>query len=140
MRDDLARAKRLDNSEWVYGQYLQRMDNHEEIMDAFIVLDAYEQIRYGQRHIYSILGKESYRVDHETMGYSTNRKDKNGNSVFTGDILNFDGTVFACYWDDGNLEFGLRNNKESIGMAYMAIYNAEVIGNIHDNPELLENP
>ena len=139
MLDGLVRAKRLDNAEWVCGQYLQRTDNHGEIIDAFIVLDAYEQIRYGQRHIYSILGKESYRVDHQTMGYSANRTDKNGKSVFTGDILNFDGTVFVCYWDDGNLEFGLRNSKESIGMAYMAIYDAEIIGNIHDNPELLEN-
>ena len=140
MLDGLVRAKRLDNAEWVCGQCLQRTDNHGEIIDAFIVLDAYEQIRYGQRHIYSILGKESYRVDHQTMGYSANRTDKNGKSVFTGDILNFDGTVFVCYWDDGNLEFGLRNSKESIGMAYMAIYDAEIIGNIHDNPELLENP
>lgn len=138
MREILFRAKRIDNGEWVYGYYLQRMNNQGQVIDSFIVVDAYEQIRYGQRHIYSILGKESYRVDHKTAGQFTNRTDKNGKAIFEGDVLSVGRTIFVCYWDDGNLEFALRNDKESIGMAYMTVHYAEVIGNIYDNENLVD--
>ena len=132
MRVMLFRGKRCDNGEWAYGYYFQRKDNKGQIIDAFIVGDAYENIRYGQRHIYSVLGRESYRVNHKTVGQSTNRTDKSGKTIFEGDILRLDNVVWVCYWDDGNLEFGLRNDQESIGMAYMAVYDAEIIGNIYE--------
>ena len=69
----------------------------------------------------------------DTIDYSTtNRTDKSGKTIFEGDILRLDNVVWVCYWDDGNLEFGLRNDQESIGMAYMAVYDAEIIGNIYE--------
>ena len=133
MREMLFRGKRCSNGDWVYGYYFQRMDIQGKIIDAFILVDAYENIRYGQRHIYSVLGRESYRVDHKTAGQCTNRTDKRGKIIFEGDILRLDDVVWVCYWDDGNLEFCLRNDQESIGMAYMAVHDAEIIGNIHDS-------
>ena len=76
-------------------------------------------------------------VDPETVGQFTGLKDENGKWIFEGDIVKTGGIAYGCRWDDGNFEFGLYNKKESFGIAY-ADLPISVIGNIHDNPELLE--
>jgi hypothetical protein len=122
MREILFRGKRYDNGNWVEGYLI-----HDEVCNTHIPYIGYlfgDDIDVAE----IILG---------TVGQYTGLTDKNGKKIFEGDALNIDGTVFICYWDDGNLEFGLKNKKESIGMAYMAVYDAEIIGNIHDNPEVL---
>lgn len=122
MREILFRGKRLDNCAWETGSLvIVRMDCHD-----------------AQYYIADKMTGYHTPVDPATVGQYTGLKDKNGKRIFEGDILCFDETVFVCYWDGGNIEFGLRNNEESIGMAYVAVYDAEIIGNIHDNPELLE--
>ena len=121
MREILFRGKRIDNGAWIEGD---------------LVYSVYKFVDYCVGKFGCALGM--HQVDPSTVGQFTGRSDKNGKKIFEGDILNFDGTVYICYWNNGNLEFGLRNNEESVGMAYMAVYDAEIIGNIHDNPELLE--
>ena len=113
MRNILFRGKRLDNGEWEYG-FIVKM------FGAYHIIDKDDE-------------NTAYEVIQETVGQYTGLNDKNGKRIFEGDILCFDETVFVCYWDGGNIEFGLRNNEESIGMAYVAVYDAEIIGNVHDN-------
>ena len=131
MREILFRGKRIDNGEWLEGSFLNDRDG------SFYICPAVSDISYGDGGNRRRIGCW-YKVDPSTVGQYTGLKDKNGKRIFEGDILCFDKTVFVCYWDGGNIEFGLRNNEESIGMAYMAVYDAEIIGNVHDNPELLE--
>lgn len=81
----------------------------------------------------------SFGVETETIGQFTGLTDKNGKKIFEGDILDvMHQGVFECRWDEGNFEFGLSNNKESFGIAYVSTNDIFVIGNIHDNPDLLE--
>ena len=112
MREILFRGKQKENDEWAYGFLV----SHKHIGDWVT----------------------AYPVDPSTVGQFTGLTDKSGKKLFEGDIIRAFGEIYACRWDDGNVEFGLSNKHESFGIAYVAGYDMEVIGNIHDNQELLE--
>ena len=125
MREILFRGKRIDNDEWVYGSFF--MDAREQFnglcgVDGFIRL--YDKAK----------GKmQMYEVDRETVGQYTGLKDKNGNKIFEGDILALrNGIPRVVSFEDG--AFVLENT--SIPMRFSNKF--DVIGNVHDNPELLE--
>ncbi len=118
MREILFRGKTTDRGEWVQGCYT-------------------ETLRYNNLHwIWN--GKNHFTVNPETVGQYTGLTDKNGTKIFEGDIIETKNGVYACFWDSCNFEFGVDNKKESFGIAYVPIKGLKVIGNIHDNPELLK--
>ena len=151
MREILFRGKNTDSGEWAEG-YLVQTQSHTYIIqpgwykdDLFISL-------------YNIIDE----VDPETVGQFTGLTDKNGKKIFEGDLLNgfqypfyrsesADHNYFAeVIWFTGNCAFGLYTHKHqtakvrgiSAGNAdFIEDFDSddwEVIGNIHDNPELLE--
>ncbi|MCM1328388.1 MAG: YopX family protein [Ruminococcus sp.] len=95
-----------------------------------------------------------YEVNPETIGQFTGLLDKNGNKVFEGDIVH--GNVFGddwigvIVWIDRIAGFGVRYSHRSEPTAWENSsmlrlltsfptdeFAAEIIGNIYDNPELL---
>ncbi len=137
MKERLYRGKRTDNGEWVEGGFV--FDPFLKIAYIVQVLETAEKI--------PVL--DCIQVDPETVGQYTVMTDKNGKKIYEGDILahfinylgkRFNGVVrfdfkVACWVCD----FYNDENKESAFLADWLYGNkAEIIGNIHDNPELLE--
>lgn len=142
MREILFRGKRVDNSGWVYGYFVNQ---------------------YGANQIYlpndtDDDGFDKRHITPETVGQYTGLTDKNGKKIFEGDIIELhtldtnDRRRAVCLYgefreeedelylgwyihysgSDGTFDSSLvQENKELMNLA-------EIIGNIHDNPELLE--
>ena len=128
MRDIIFRGKRKDNGEWVEGCYAT-------IQNPFS-----EDGRPVKHLICNGTNVFNYEIIPETVGQYTGLYDKNGKKIFEGDIIR---EQYGCGYDDFRVEFVLGG----FNMIYIrtnqgkyAWYgeNGEVVGNIHDNPELLE--
>ena len=140
MRDILFRGKRLENGEWVEGSFC--MDAREQFnglcgVDGFIRL--YDKAK----------GKmQSHEVDRETVGQYTGLKDKNGKKIFEGDVVSTDTErpYLIVEFRDGCFMFNCNDGGEDYYDIMLPILKepqtvykyGEVMGNIHDNPELLE--
>ena len=135
MREILFRGKRTDNGEWVEGDLLQT--------------------RYHSGHIeYQIMPQtpvsSAYPVLPETVGQFTGLTDKNGKRIFEGDICKFkrfnDVHIGKVVFNVTTASFimwyqpivGAYGEKATQKMLLSVCDNIEVVGNIHDNPELME--
>ena len=130
MREILFRAKRLSDGEWIDGSLFidEKKDKHE-------ILVGYVNYRIG------------WEVDPETVGQFTGLTDKNGNRIFEGDILRWigpDGEGGKVYVTFTRGVFGFQSIECPLAAPDLFAdfetgnQTLEVIGNIHDNPELLE--
>ena len=86
---------------------------------------------------------EKWVVYTDTVGQFTGRKDKNGKKIFEGDVCRFYGTDgyadYVVFWDDTASQWTVRQidlGAKDVLDSYFAEC-CEIIGNIHDNPELL---
>lgn len=127
-REILFRGKRTDNGEWVYGMLLNYADG-----TSYICRQSYNP---------DVLDK--YEVDSSTVGQYTGLTDKNGKKIFEWDVLRHDtGTLHEVVFErrNGHAYFGwVMNELETWHFDSGFLRQLEVIGNVHDNPELLEEP
>lgn len=119
-REILFKAKRKDNGEWVEGDLL-----HTRHADVVLVSDFKDQL---------------FRCDGNTLCQFTGLTDKNGEKIWENDILELldeDG-YFACEWEEDTARFVMNGDEIIVDFDNYWGYQVEVIGNIFDNPELLE--
>lgn len=129
MREILFRGKRNDSSEWVYGNFVRGC------VDDFAYI-----VEFGNKE----LCRNYVEVIPETVGQYTGLTDKNGKKIFDGDIVKglfvFGEISSVVIFKYGS--FGIEWNIDEIKVLdpFLGLRNieCEVIGNIHDNPELLK--
>ena len=132
MREIKFRGKRVDNGELVNGYYLP--------WHAVRTLDDKEP--YAQ--IYDERSKDWILVYAETVGQYTGLKDKNDVEIYEGDLIKtaYASGIFVVAFDERYTCVSLFEVKQ-LSDKYICLsnrfqYDYEVIGNIYDNPELLE--
>lgn len=126
-REIIFRGKRKDTGKWIEG------DVHLWGPDAFI----FSALDFPD-------GPDWYEVDPETVGQYAGQNDKNGKQVFEGDIIlvtsggidEDDGNA-VIVWDDETSRFIIEWHRIVSDFDSFYGHDMEVIGNIHDNPELL---
>ena len=130
MREILFRGKNVCDGEWIYGYYAGPAggrNNFHEIRDNSDSVGAWID------------------VDPATVSQYTGLKDKNGQRIFEGDIVD-------CWSEGVNAKGTVQQRKDGLWIIYPAWQKTimwgicpdeycnttvEVIGNVHDNPELL---
>ena len=118
------RGKRLNNGDWVCGD-LHLNTPHPHIHFGF---------------------DDRAKIDTNTIGQFTGLLDKNGKEIYEGDIVkSISGKIgyviflqqemgYVVVWNNCDTRLGHRNR----GGGYECDESIEVIGNIYDNPELVE--
>ena len=134
-REIIFRGKSSDNDEWVQG-YLHKKRN-------FIGENYYiDCLKYGHIGKYNTIECVTEMVEPETVGEYTGLNDKNGTKIFEGDIVKTQGGYnMGVFWHDEFTGFYLKNEKlDSTHFFGEAVEpcQCEVVGNIHDNKELLD--
>lgn len=123
LREIIFRGKKESTGEWVFGDL--------------------RHYRSGKVGIHSDVLRCTLLVDPETVGQFTGLKDDNGTLVYEGDIIerrssrrNYRDAVVAEEWNCGCCSdvYGFATYKGVVRLGD----NFVVIGNIHDNPELMK--
>ena len=128
MREIIFRGKRIDNGEWVEGYFVNLWLMHYQKHQPIITDN----------------NAVSYDVDPSTVGQYTGLTDKNGKRIFEGDIVKTDkfSEPNKQYIIKYNLQFGAFIGQDRYNLYFVTFDGDsgefEVIGNIHDNPELLK--
>lgn len=131
MREILFRGKRTDNGEWVEGSLIQRD------LGCFIVDESNRQsLRYCSEFVFAF---DCLLVKSETVGQYTGLTDKNGKKIFEGDIIkDCYGRIEQCYYNKARYRLVFDGTHYTRELEFANEVEYEVIGNIHDNPELLK--
>lgn len=111
---------------WVYGSLVYDYDK-----ETFISVSGYGHTGSAFSGCYKVLP--------ETVGQFTGLKDKNGNEIYEGDVVRNDIAGFCgiVKYKDSAFIIDLGETKGTL-FACLQTEPLEVIGNIHDNPELLK--
>ena len=140
-RDILFRGKRLDNGEWVFGDLMTKYPHHEGLTI----------VEHGCVY---------HEVDPKTVGQYLALFDDNGDEIYQGDIVkvHHKGETYTPYVSEvyfephcgamvkshpSHIEMGHDQFRHLSGYCDYGVGGnpevcCEIIGNIHDNPELLE--
>jgi len=117
------RGKRVDNGEWAYGCHSYSGDGRHTI-DVINNLDEYEEM-----HV----------IDPATLGQCTGLPDCNKKLIFEGDICRIQDYEcnYVVEWIGAAWFLIIKDSDFDNEWLYQYAEECFIIGNIHDNPELL---
>ena len=129
MREIKFRGKRVDNGEWVYGDLIQYESGEVSIFSKKLSKYGYEATEMYKRD----------RIIPETVGQYTGLTDKNGKEICEGDIVrDYDeGFLYKVMFCEHYAQFMFYDYLNDDYYDNQDIAEHEIIGSIHENPELL---
>ena len=140
MREILYRGKAINrdkgfhrtsykNGDWVYGLVTRLFDERFENLPAEMT---------------NVDGTSGIEVDYNTISQFTTLTDRNGEKIFEGDIVVVNTTSIdeedgygVIDWHEDTARFIVELPNLLVDFDNLYSYDCEVIGNIHDNPDLL---
>lgn len=127
-REILFKAKRIDNGEWVEGQYVYITNPLTE--DGKPI----KHLICNGTNIFNDL------IDSDTICQCTGLTDKNDKKIWENDIVELpdEEGYFTCKWEEDAARFVMNGDGSTVDFDNYWSYQTEVAGNIFDNPELLE--
>ena len=131
----LFRGKRIDNGEWVVGFYLKPLEEYGngERVAEIVTLEAIQHFEWVSPTLI---------VDPSTICQCTGLKDKNGKLIWENDVIRCNYETSIVKW--GKSEWRIKWIDEAVWRRDLDYWVNEskrevnVVGNIFDNPELLE--
>ena len=117
----LFHGKRIDTGKWMIGNLIQTDDGICIIQN------------YVPQHLI-----KNYEVDPSTICQCTGLEDKNGKRIFENDILKDNVIYGVVKWDDANARYIIDDREDGYQDYSEWWHECEIIGNIFDDPELLE--
>jgi len=148
MREGLFRGKRIDNECWVEGFYSNLFEESTNKEESIISFQHFEGA--DMSYPYPTCNTIHALVDENTVGQFTELSDKKGIKGFYGDICKWGDDLYVISYNNGG--FTLKNSFEELPIGVLQttdnfgdsninfeskLQYCEIIGNIHDNPELL---
>ena len=134
----LFKGKRIDNGEWITGYLLVKKKDFYICEKPYECMDEYSSLN-GQSY-----GFGGFKfVDPSTICQCTGLKDKNGKLIWENEIIKCKFGIAVVVWDKS--EWRIKWVKDNIwrkDLHYWVVEDnqrTEVVGNIFDNPELLES-
>jgi hypothetical protein len=124
MREILFRGKSI-HGEWIYGYYCPKPYSHFPCEATIFPSETIDRDWHGEM------------VDPSTIGQFTGLEDKLGTKIFEGDVIDDLGVEYIVVFDSDYAQFRGKFDGWNAEISHIAS-RCEVIGNIHDNPELLE--
>ena len=138
MREILFRGKRIDNGEWVEGYYVKALDMYDKKIHT-IFDTATTFYSFGETSGFEL-------IDPDTICQYTGLTDKKGQKIWEGDILEGhlddkfpeDVTREKVIWHESGWKTEESRCDDKAYLDEFDTENFEVVGNVFDNPELLE--
>ncbi len=127
------RGKSLEGGGWVVGDLLHPSTGARIVNYTESEADGVMRADYHY-----------FNVDPATVGQYTGLKDKNGTEIYEGDIITLDTWegIFVVKFVEGAFCFGNSKscyNNDIHYVQHAGRRQASIEGNIHDNPELMNN-
>lgn len=161
MKEIISRAKRIDNGEWVEGFYSQLPKPSlgatiitngdlcaEDVSDYIIVNESKQHSNFSNAYPIEVVECEYYEIDSETLCQYTGKTDETGKKIYDKDIVGFidltstesgyseHSCVGEVVWDKEECCFHVTNRLSA--ESWEVLDECKVVGNVFDNPELLE--
>lgn len=118
--------------------------NYETGEDVFEWVNGYLIKMWGTYHLQDPENENLvYVIDPNTLGACSGVPDRKGNIIFEGDFLRYldNGNIGLVAWSDRGAGFVCRYQTDyydTNGLIELRAKRAIIIGNVHDNPELLK--
>lgn len=133
MRKILFRGKLIHSKVWIYGNLIIASTGESYIIPSDV-------IKPDGHHL--IIDSDCpFLVDAETVGQFTGLTDKNGKEIYEGDIVIYPHDSKPCEVFYRANEYGtsfLTDSHDGVDSLGDVLNTVEIIGNIHDNPELIK--